>query len=71
MNVDPRNIELCDDATVAMYRAMTGPQKLRILDGMYRSAVKFVRGGVMAEHPDWGPEQIERETMLRIARETH
>lgn len=68
MKVDPRNIEVPDDATVAMYRNKSGPEKLRILDGMYRSAVKFARGGVLAAHPDWSPEQVEREVIRRLSR---
>lgn len=68
MRVDPRNIEVPDDATVEMYRHKSGPEKLRILDAMYRSAVRFARGGVLADHPDWTPEQVERETIRRVSR---
>ena len=70
MNLDPRNIELPDDATVAMYRNKSGPEKLRILDAMYRSATKLARGGVLAEHPGWTPAQVDREVVRRISRGT-
>ena len=56
MKIDPRNIEVPDAATVEMYRNKSGPEKLGILDAMYRSAVKFARGGVLAAHPDCSPE---------------
>ena len=68
MKVDPRNIELSDDATIEMYRAKSGPEKLRILDAMYHSAREMIRAGVETEHPEWPPEQIDRETVRRLSR---
>jgi hypothetical protein len=70
VKVDPRNIELADAATVAMYRDKTGPEKLRIVDGMFRAARAMIRAGVLTEHPDWPPERIDRETVRRLSRGT-
>jgi hypothetical protein len=41
--------------------------RLRIAFRMWVAARKIVRASVMAEHPAWPPEQIDREVAVRMS----
>jgi hypothetical protein len=61
-------IEVVDDATAEVLRRKTGPQRLRIADEMYRTAVALIQASVVATHSDWPPERVQREIARRISR---
>lgn len=68
MRLDPGQIEVIDDAMVEVLRAKSGAERLRIVDGLVRSARELVAAGVRAQYPDWEHHQVERETARRLSR---
>jgi hypothetical protein len=52
---------------IAVLRAMSGQERLRVAEGLYRSARKMKAAGVRAHHPDW-PESRVDEEVRRIFR---
>ena len=46
---------------IAIYRAMSGQQRLKIAGRLYWSARKLKGAGVRAQHPDWPEEQVIAE----------
>ena len=67
MPVDPRQIEVMDDAMADVYRKKTAAERLRIVNDMYLFARRMIRGQVAANHPDWTEEQVTQETARRIS----
>ena len=61
----PRNVELADDATIEMCRAMTGEQKRRASAALFRFALRRLTDHLRHHHPDWTDEQIRREIVRR------
>ena len=59
-------LEIVDDDMARILRGMTGAERLRIADRMFSSARRMIASLLAAEHPDWDPERIERETSTRI-----
>jgi hypothetical protein len=53
-----------DEATpeqIAIFRSMTGEQRLRLAEQLYWSARKMKAAGLRSQHPDWTEEQVQRE----------
>jgi hypothetical protein len=46
---------------IAIFRAMTGEQRLRLAEQLYWSARRMKAAGLRAMHPDWPEEQVQRE----------
>ena len=67
MTIDPRNIEVMDDAMAAVYRTKTVAERLRIADDMYIFARDMIASQARAAHPEWTETQVGRETARRIA----
>ena len=65
--VDPRNIEVVDDAMAAVLRTKSGGERLRIASGMYAMARKLIIGHLRAAHPDWDDRRIVREAARRLS----
>jgi hypothetical protein len=63
----PKNIEMVDDEMAAVLRAMTGAQRLEIANRMFLDAQRILTLHLTAEHPDWTPEQVQREVAHRIS----
>jgi hypothetical protein len=63
-------IEVIEDDLADVLRRMSGAQKLRCLDSMFRSIAGMIRCSIREAHPDWSPEQVSRETSKRIARDS-
>ena len=68
MPFDPRRIEVIDDQMAAVWRAKTGAERLQVVDELFQFARQLVASGVRAQHPDWDPAQVERETVRRLSR---
>ncbi len=66
-DLDPRRIEVVDDAMAAVLRAMTGAERLQIVDRLFRFARELVASGVRSQHPEWNQDQINRETARRLS----
>lgn len=63
---DIRRIEVLDNATAAMYRAMDGPSRLRIAFDMFESAWRIISAGVKNRNPSWSDEQVRAEVARRF-----
>jgi hypothetical protein len=60
-------IEVIDDATAAMFRAMTPAQRVAQTASAYRAARILAAAGVRHQHPDWSDEQVAREVARRVS----
>jgi hypothetical protein len=67
MPIDPRNIEVIDDEMAAVFRAMTGAQRLKIANDMFNSARRMILSHLAAEHPDWDEQRIQQEAARRLS----
>lgn len=67
MSIDPRQIEVIDDQTAAMFRAKTGAERLAIASGMYAYARTTLLARVRSEHPDWPESRVIREAARRLS----
>jgi hypothetical protein len=72
MNGDrqPPRIEVLDEPSAAMYRAMTPAQRIAIVASAYRTARQLARSGIRLRQPDWTEEQIEQGIAQRMCRGT-
>lgn len=64
--LDPRRIEVIDDATAEMYRRQSGAESVRAGLSMFGFAVRVVLSSVRDQHPDWTQAQIEAEAARRL-----
>ena len=67
MHLDPRNIEVMDDAMAAVYRDKTVAERLKIANQMFLFARGMIRSQVTVQYPQWTDAQILRETARRIS----
>lgn len=54
--LDPRQIEA--------WRSMSGQKKYDVFRAHMRMVRRVKRAGLVAQHPEWSPERIERELAL-------
>ena len=66
MPLDPRQIEVMDDAMAEVYRRKTPDQRLAIAHGMWRYARARIEAAVRWQHPDWDEQDVGRETSRRL-----
>lgn len=66
--IDPRGIELLDDATLAAMRRMTSDQKLRASFDLWRYARDRTEAAVRWQHPGWDHADVRKEVARRILR---
>jgi hypothetical protein len=64
---EPGRIEVIDDATAAMFRAMTPAQRVASALRSHRMAREFVTAVVRHHHPDWAEELVAREVARRMS----
>ena len=64
--LEPRDIEVIDEATAAMFRAMTPAQRIMIASNAHRSARIMLKARVEQLHPDWTPEAVHCEVLRRL-----
>jgi hypothetical protein len=67
MKLDPRRIEMVDEDMAAVLRRMTGAQRLKIAEGMFRSARQTIACFLKQRHPDWDDQQVQRETVRSLS----
>ena len=46
---------------IAVWRAMSGEERLHLAEQLYRMARKLKAAGVQSQHPDWPLERVEAE----------
>lgn len=68
----PRRIvvEVIDDATAAMYRALTPAQRVAIACDAHDTARAMTAARLRQLHPDWPEERVRTETARRLTRES-
>jgi Rv0078B-related antitoxin len=49
------------------YRRMTGEERLAIALGLHELSCEIARAGIRDQHPNAGPEEVERLLHQRIA----
>ena len=65
-----RDIEVIDDATAAMFRAMTPAQTVVIACDAHDTATAMTAARVCEEHPDWPRDRVRLEVGRRLTRES-
>ncbi len=68
---DPRNIEVIDDATAAMFRAMTPAQTVWYATALHTGVCETLGRYLRRVHPEWNAEEgnLEAARMMLIAAE--
>ena len=66
----PEDIEVIDDATAAMFRAMTPAQTVAIACDAHDTATAMTAARVREEHPDWPQVRMRLEVGRRLTRES-
>jgi hypothetical protein len=67
MPIDLRNFEVLDGEMAAVFRTMTGAQRLKIASDMFRSARRMIASHLAEEHPDWDGQRLQEETARRLS----
>ncbi len=63
---DPRNIEVIDEATAAMFRAAEPAQRVLVASEAHRSVRSMLKSRVEQLHPEWPSEAVHREVARRF-----
>jgi hypothetical protein len=63
--IDPRRIELLDDAMVEVLRKKSPVERLEMVFAAERTMRLMVTAHLQSEHPEWTPEQISKEIARR------
>lgn len=64
--IEPSRIEVIDDATAAMFRAMTPYQRAQVASNAHRSARTMITSVVKQLHPDWNEDDVLTEVYRRM-----
>ena len=67
MRLDAGQIEVMDEAMVEVLRAKTPFERLDIANGMWRCARDLICDQLQQDHPDWTPQEIQKETARRLS----
>jgi hypothetical protein len=62
----PPRIELLDPELVVILASKTGPERLAMAAGMFRSARRMIEAHLRSQNPDWDAEILEREVARRL-----
>ncbi len=63
-------VEVIDDATAAMYRAMTPAQRVAAACDAHDTAFAMTAALVRRSHPAWSDAEVRAETARRLLRES-
>lgn len=63
---EPGDIEVIDEATAAMFRAMTPAHRVRVASNAHQAARAMLKSRAEQLHPDWSSEEIHREVARRF-----
>jgi hypothetical protein len=64
--IDPRRIEVVDDAMAAVLRAKTPAERFKMADDAHRTARVLIAAGVRQIHPDWDEADVQMEVSRRL-----
>jgi hypothetical protein len=65
-SIDPRNIEVIDDALAAVLRRKTPAERIAMIASANRTARMLAAAGVRYQHPDWDEAKIQNEVIRRV-----
>ena len=68
--IDPRRIEVIDDATAAMFRAMSLSRRVELVSQAHKIACALQETGIRDRHPDWTDDQVREEVIRRMSHGT-
>jgi hypothetical protein len=60
-------IEVVDERVAEILREKTPAERIAITDGLWRCAGDMIHAITAREHPDWSPEQVQREVARRMS----
>jgi len=66
--LDPRRIEVTDEAMAVVYRQKTSAERLAVGFSMWRYARRRLEGAVRWQHPDWDDRAVVAEINRRLLR---
>ena len=64
--LDPRQVEVLDDAMADLLRQKRPQDRLRIGFELWISAHKMLMTHIRLSHPDWDEKAVEREVARRL-----
>lgn len=67
MIVDPRRIEVMDEAMAEVLRRKTPAERIGIGFALWTSAQRMLRVHLASSHPDWDEARIHREVARRLS----
>jgi hypothetical protein len=70
MKLDPRRIEVMNEAMAEIARKKTVAERLAVGFGLWRYARRRHEGAVRTDHPDWDDAAVKAEVNRRMARGT-
>jgi hypothetical protein len=71
MTIDPRiprHIEVMDDETTAIMRAMSPAEKIAMASDMWKSASEMIFYSLRESNPHWDESMLHREVARRMSR---
>jgi hypothetical protein len=67
--LDKGQIESPDEVMVEIYKKKSPQERIKIASDMWESARQQIFSVIRSLHPDWQTEQINKETIKRLAHE--
>jgi hypothetical protein len=65
-NIDPRNIEVIDDAVAEILRQKSPAERVAMITDANRTARLIAAAGIRYQHPDWDEAQVHAEVLRRV-----
>jgi len=66
----PDRLDRIDDEMAAVFRAMSGAERLRIASGMFASTRRMILSHLRDQHADWDERRIQAEATRRLSHGT-
>ncbi len=66
MAIEPRNIEVIDEATAVFWRSIPPEQRLRCGSAIRAFTISLMCGSERSAHPDWTNERIDRTVRRKL-----
>ena len=67
MRLDPGQIEVVDPVVAEILSRKTPAERLSIAFGLWESARVMLRSRLGELHPEWTPDQLDREVARRLS----
>lgn len=65
--IDPRRIEVIDEASVRALSRLTGVERLAMIDAMFRSARELTLASIRNRYPTWDEARVAAELRRRMS----